>query len=545
VASVDRLPNLDVSFVEDPRVVKQAATEDYSLHIAPRSWRSGKWSLAMAWWGMCSGMFFLIVGGTLALAVGSRDALIGLALTAISFAVINSILQGYAARTGTTVALFSRTLFGYMGGAIAPLIFGATAVYYTVFEGSVIAAAFQAYFGGSIKVWYLVVILYSMPLVIGGIRVWLDKLNGFLLPFYLLGLVGSVVWAISSQGYSDRWLTFMPESTAGVSGPGWLFAYVIYMGVWIMMMYTWDYGRFGKVEDRKFHSVFTFGAVFSIFSYFINGAVGIFLAHTIETPGGLTEVSAVISLVSMMGIFGLIFVWVSQTRINTANLYLASANMESFFSRVFKIKLNRLWWVLFCGIAAYVIMLTNVFSYILRALSWQGVFVVAWVGIALTTIAFRKMRGGSADSDLPEFRPGRLRRFSPGLVAWLISSAVGIALVETGGSFGATWSPPITLGLAVGLQLILLSTVSTEAWELKRPHDPRAEVNDVWEARIRCHECDRSYISVEMDRDPSNGHKPICAGCASESSTFYHAACQEALAYGSTGMTGEPSPALD
>ena len=51
----------------------------------------------------------------------------------------------------------------------------------------------------------------------------------------------------------------------------------------------------------------------------INGLVGIFLAATIPTQGGLSEVSVVLAIVELMGIWGLLFVWVSQTRINTAN----------------------------------------------------------------------------------------------------------------------------------------------------------------------------------------------------------------------------------
>jgi hypothetical protein len=160
------LPPLDVSFQEDPRVLKQAATEDYSLHLVPHSWRSSKWSLAMAWWAMCSGMFYIVVAGTIALAVGTRDALIGIALSVVAYGAINWVISWYAAKTGLTVALVSRKLFGYGGAVLAPLIFGATAIYYTCFEGSVISVVFKTYFGGPLKVWYLVVILYSIPFAV-------------------------------------------------------------------------------------------------------------------------------------------------------------------------------------------------------------------------------------------------------------------------------------------------------------------------------------------------------------------------------------------
>jgi hypothetical protein len=43
---------LQVAFHDDPKVVKETATEDYSVPIMPRRWRSGRMSLLMAWSGM-------------------------------------------------------------------------------------------------------------------------------------------------------------------------------------------------------------------------------------------------------------------------------------------------------------------------------------------------------------------------------------------------------------------------------------------------------------------------------------------------------------
>ena len=41
-------------------------------------------------------------------------------------------------------------------------------------------------------------------------------------------------------------------------------------------------------------------------------------------------------------------------------------------------------------------------------------------------------------------------RFNPaGLVAWFVASAVGIYLVEAGGTTGGVWSPPVTFVLSV------------------------------------------------------------------------------------------------
>lgn len=513
-----QLPELHITYEDDPRVVKDAATEDYSTHVVPNSWRSSRLSLGMAWAALFSAMFWLYIAAITATTVGTANAVVGIMLTVGAYGGINYVLSRYANRTGLTVALMSRRLFGYEGSALAPLIFAATAIYYAVFEGSIVAVALQDYFGGHLKLWYLGVVIYSVPLVIGGVRVWLDRFNGFLLPFYVAGLVALVVWAHVKHGGSLS----LPNPEAELAAPGWLWAFTVYMGVYIMMMYTIDFARFGKPKDATFHGVVTFGPVFYLATFLVNGLVGIYVAATVPgvvTEDGLTETGIINGIVGVMGIFGVLLIFVSQTRINTANVYLASTNLEAFCTRTFKIKMPRVAWAVIAGAIIYLIMLTDVLSYILRALNWQGVFVVAWVGIALTHIALTYFT-----ELLPEFRPGRVKPVTPAVAVWFLSSGVGIYLVEQGGAFGATWSAPIALALSV---LGYLAVAGYRA-VLVRGNDPRDEVADIWEARIRCHSCNKSYVAVEMDRDPSADQQAICSECASESGHFYRAARQEA-----------------
>jgi purine-cytosine permease-like protein len=460
-------------------------------------------------------MFWLYIAATVAAVVGTTNAIIGIVLTCLTKGAMNFVFARYASRTGLTVALLSRRLFGYVGSSLAPLIFAATALYYAVFEGSIVAVALKSYFGaGDIRLWYLAVVLYSVPLVLGGVRTWLDKLNGVLLPFYLAGLVALVSFASLRHSASIS----LPNPGLHLAAPGWVWAFTVYMGVYILMMYTVDFARFGKREDETFHGMVSFGPVFYFATYLGTGLVGIFLAATV--PGvlgkaGITETGIVDAIITTLGLAGLLLIVVSQTRINSANLYLASTNLEAFISRVFKLKLPRVAWAVVAGVLVYSLMLTDVLSYLLRALSWQGVFVVAWVAIALTHIALHRNEGGT-----PEFRPGRLKALTPAVAVWVGVSALGIYLVERGGHFGSTWSAPITFGLSA-LGYLAVSRFDVI---LDRGEDPRDEVDDAWEARIKCHTCRKSYIAIEMDRDPSANGEAICSGCAAASPQFYRAA---------------------
>lgn len=411
----------------------QQADPDFTRGPVPAGARMGKLGLSMAWWSVCSAMFWLVVSATLALNYGTANTLIGLVLSVVCYSVINAVISRYAIRSGLSVALFSRTLFGQSGSALATLIFFATAIYYAVFEGSVIAVAIQNYFPSfTIEQAYLLVVVYSVPLVFGSVQRWLDKLNGVLLPFYLLGLAAAVGLTISEFGYSDAWLKLGPAT--GAPADGWWSCFTYFMGVWILMMYTWDYARFGKEQDSHFHARFNFGLPFYLFTFLINGSVGIFLAASIPTSGGISEVSVVLALLKLMGFAGLAFVWVSQTRINTANFYLATVNMQSFFERITGLHIPKMVWGVVVGAIVYLLMLGNVFSVILQALAYQGIFVVAWVGIALAHI----LSGLAANPDTPA---PAIRR--EGMISWFVATGIGIALMESGGTL-AGWSAPAT-----------------------------------------------------------------------------------------------------
>lgn len=411
----------------------------YSNYVVLEKERAGRWSLTMAWWALFSAMFWIYVGVASSNAVGPMNTIIGMTLTVVTYGAINKILSRRAAETGLSISLWSRSLFGRVGAPLASLLLGATAIYYAVFEGSIIAVTFQKYFGGDIKLWYLAAVVYAVPLVVGGVRNWLDRLNGWLLPIYIGGLIAVVIAATAKQGYPDGWLS---NTTPDSPLPGWLTSYLIYMGLWIMMMYTVDYARLGRQGDERFHGTVTFGWVFYAATFAVNGLVGIYIMSAWQIPG--TESGVVDAFLNSLGWVGVLVIFVSQTRINTANYYLASTNLSDLFASLFGLHLPRFIWVLVAGILAYTFMLTNVLSYLLTALAWQGVFATAWVATALVHVAITRN-----DHSVPEVRSERLRPVSLGAFAWILSAGLGIALTEqTASATLASLAPLITVVLA-------------------------------------------------------------------------------------------------
>lgn len=420
----------------------------------------GRGSLTMAWYGLVSAMFFVYIGAALAVAYGTANAIIGLILTIITFGAINRVLSSYALRHRLTVAQFSRSLLGRSGSILATLIFAATAIYYAVFEGSIVAFAFQAQFGGPIALWCAVVVLYSTPLVAGGVRNFLDKINGWLLPLYWGGLIIAVVWAGTVHGFTPNWLTHaVPSLGFAEGGPGWLATFAAYMGVWILMMYTMDFAALGKQKDDGFHKKVTFGWLFYTLAFGVNALIGIFLTFTL--PGvEATETGVAGGLVKLMGIFGLVVVFASQTRINTANYAMGISNLREAGERILHIKLPALLWTVLGAAIIFALMLLPVVHYLLLALAWQGVLVTGWVSIALTQIALDHREGQAAE---PGWIPDHSFRAVnvPGVTAWLVSAAAGLVILQSHVAWSASLGAVITAVISSLLYALLRRATGT------------------------------------------------------------------------------------
>jgi purine-cytosine permease-like protein len=453
----------------------KTATEgvDTATHAIPESERATALSLTMAWWGVCSALFYIFLAATLAVAYGTVNTIIAMVLTVISYGLINGVLSRYALKTGLSVSLFSRVLFGRAGALLATAIFFLTAIYYAVFEGSVIAvAASNVVDGLGYGLACVLVVAYSVPLVFGSVQHFLDKLNGLLLPFYVIGLVAAVVTTIATYGYSNAWLSYAPEG--GAPADGWVSAYIAYMGVWVLMMFTFDYARFGSQRDARYHARFNFGIPFYVMTFLVNGLVGIFLITSGEVAA-VSETGVVDQLITVLGgLAALVFIWVTQTRINSANFYLATVNMQAFFEKLVGIRLQKWAWALAVGAVVLVMMrATDVFSYILDALTYQGIFVTAWVGIAVTHILSRRYERMFGDRVYYRFH--EVPRFNPaGLTAWLVAAGVGLAMTLTG--TGVAYAPVATVVLSSVIYAGLLRVAKPTWFAVTEPEASRPSV---------------------------------------------------------------------
>jgi hypothetical protein len=452
-------------------------------------------------------MAFVYYGALAAVLVGVEQAIIGIALVVICYSLLGRFTVRDAIVWGLNSTLLSRRLFGHKGAAIAPLLVGLACVYYAVFESTVVAVALQSYFNvWDIRVWYAIVVLGMLPLMLGGMQTWLSKLNWTSLPIYFFGVAAAVLLAGSQVGWVGDWTAFPGGSSVAHVIPGWLTVFVLYMGIFVLFPETQDAARFARERDMKFHQNVTFGWAFYGVTYLFNGLAGIAIVGFATSGDEVSEGGVVQGIVDTLGLVGLIVIIVSQVRINSANFYFASVNLERFAAHFTSRGMSRKAWVVLLSLAVFLLMLTNVFSYISLALAWQGVLVVTLVGIMVTHGLLNRRQ-------VPEFRTYRLKAVGPGFFVWLVSSGVGIVLLQLPSQLPAlsALAPLISLGIAVTLYVAVHLAGGSAAKQ--HSADPvREEVEDLWEVRVECDSCQRSYIAQEMDV-PENGTLLHCLAC--------------------------------
>ena len=434
-------------------------------------------------------------------------------------------------------------MFGFVGASIATLIFAATCIYYLVFEGSVIAVAAQEFFGGPLDLWYAIVIAVTAPLVWKGVRTWLDRLNGWLLPFYIIGLIAVVVWALADRGYNG--FLAGTEAAPGTTLP-WLQCFAAYMGVWILMMFTFDFARFARPADEGTTGDHVRLGVLPL-TFLLNGLIGILLVSTFDISFDELAGQESALPVEIVGLTGDPRPGAHHHHADAhqhgeplprvhepAELLLAPAPEPAAHGVGRRGVRHRL-----------LLMLTNIFSYVVDALAYQGIVIVAWVAVALAHVVYLRRHGLTAANT--EFRPGRIPALNPGgILAWGIASVVGVVLKITD-----TDDKPVLRHVGAAADVRARRSASTRPPPIREavlvrdapPERPRARGRRPGEARVRCHACDRSYLAREMDRDPSAGHQAICAECGSTSGPFYHAARVEAKALADGGQAREPAGA--
>ncbi|MBU0587710.1 MAG: response regulator [Gammaproteobacteria bacterium] len=507
--------------------VADESIEDYALRYTPRSFRKwSEWRVGNTAFGAVSFLALEAIGGAIALNYGFTNALWAIVVVGLITFLTGLPISYYAARYGVDMDLLTRGAgFGYLGSTITSLIYASFTFIFFALEAAIMALALQMYLDIPITWCYVISALLIIPLVIRGItlisklQMWTQPLWGLLLllPYLavlwknpqafqeftglaghasgssdfnplMFGAAATVACSLVVQvGEQVDFLRFLPEKTYAnrkrwwaavlMAGPGWIVLGMLKMlgGAFLAFLALQHELPVTKaVEPTQMYQA-GFAYVFS-------------------DPAAVLAVTV-------------LFVVLSQLKINLTNAYAGSLAWSNFFARLTHSHPGRVVWLVFNVAIALLLMTLDVFSALEKVLGLYSNVAIAWVGALVADLVINKPLGLSPPGI--EFKRAHLYDINPvGLGSMLLAAIVSV-IAYTGalGPQAEAFSPFIALGMALLLSPLLAWITQGRYYIARQPQSMGAPGQ-----MVRCHVCENRFEAEDMASCPAYG-APICSLC--------------------------------
>jgi signal transduction histidine kinase/CheY-like chemotaxis protein/purine-cytosine permease-like protein len=507
--------------------VANESIEDYALRFTPRSFR--KWSILRVSNTALSAISFLVleaIGGTIAVNYGVVNALWAiLAVGAIIFFTALPI-SFYAAKYGLDMDLLTRgASFGYIGSTISSFIYASFTFILFALEAAIMAYALELYFNMPLYIGYLVSALVVIPFVIHGVTL-INKIQMLTQPIWFIlmclpfvavlyqdpevisrmmhfagasgepgefnllmfGAATAIGVALIPQiGEQVDFLRFMPEKTPenrwrwnlGVlmAGPGWIFVGMVKMAAGVLLAYLVIQSDMSYLQ-----------AINPTHMYLV-GYMSVFKSHELALA------------------FTVLFVVISQVKINMTNAYAGSLAWSNFFARLTHSHPGRVVWVVFNALIAIILMELDVFKALEQVLGLYSNIAIAWIAAVVADLVINKPLGLSPKGI--EFRRAYLYDINPvGVGTMLIASVLSVTAYS--GVLGAeahAFSSFIALGSALAISPMIAWLTKGKYYIARKPYQFPAKT------RVQqCVVCEREYETDDMAHCPAY-QGAICSLC--------------------------------
>ena len=507
--------------------VADESIEDYALRYTPRSFRKwSEWRVGNTAFGAVSFLALEAIGGAIALNYGFSNALWAILVVGLITFLTGLPITYYAARYGVDMDLLTRGAgFGYLGSTITSLIYASFTFIFFALEAAIMALALQMVLNIPLVWCYAISAVVIVPLVVRGItlisrlQMWTQPLWGVLLLLPYL----AVLWK-NPQAFSD--FTGLAGRTSGSSEFDPLmfgaaatvaFSLVVQVGEQV------DFLRFLPEKTRANRKRWWTALLLAGPGWILLGMLkmmgGAFLAYLVlqnQLPVSSAVEPTQMYLAGFAYVFSdpavilaatVMFVVVSQVKINLTNAYAGSLAWSNFFARLTHSHPGRVVWLVFNVAIALLLMELGVFSALEKVLGLYGNVAIAWVGALVADLVINKPLGLSPKGI--EFKRAHLYDINPvGLGSMLLSASVAvIAYVGVLGPWAEAFSPFIALGLSLLLSP-LLAWLSRGRYYIARQPQTMGEPGQM----VRCHVCENAFEAEDMASCPAYG-APICSLC--------------------------------
>jgi len=509
--------------------VADETMEDYALRYTPKSFR--RWSefrVANTAFGSLSFLALEAIGGAIALNYGFSNAMWAILVVGLVIFLTGLPIAYYAARYGLDMDLLTRGAgFGYLGSTLTSLIYAVFTFIFFALEAAIMALALQMVVDWPLNWCYVLSSVVVLPLAMRGITL-ISKLQAWTQPLWLFLLVLPFVWIALSQPELYREFTGLSGLKSGSSGfdplmfgaaTAVIFSLVVQIGEQV------DFLRFlparTPANNAKWWGAVLLAGPGWILMGMLKMAGGAFLAFAAlqfevgaqraaePTQMFLAGFTQALGMPTLAVVITVVFVVVSQMKINLTNAYAGSLAWSNFFARVTRSHPGRVVWLVFNVGIATLLMTLGVFGALEKVLALYSNVAIAWVGALVADLVINKPLGLSPPGI--EFRRAHLYDFNPvGLGAMVLGAAVaGCAYAGWLGEMAAAFSPLIALALSMLLSP-LLAWATGGRYYLARQPDTQWQRGEI----VRCAVCENAFEAEDMARCPAYA-APICSLCCS------------------------------
>lgn len=450
--------------------------ESYAIERVPASKRWPIPAISLVLLGNATAMFFFSFGAQQTFLVGWPWLLAPIGYFFLGAVTIGMLTMRVASREGLSQNLLSRGLgFGSRGAAVTSFIYAVNYIYYFLFEGTIVSHAIAYEFHvpinsvGGIAI-FAVVGLVTLAFVWRGMHA-MSFLQTWGFPIFVILLV----WALWQLGTAhdavgpSGWHATVPFGAAAMWNA---FSFANGQMIFQGLMAT-DYGRFAAREIRyRGTASIMLGELVPMFTVIF---LGVFIgATTLAELGDGGQSSAQdpgFMFVHLMGFAGVLFVLITQIRINVMNLYSGSIALASGFDVAAHFRPGRPWWMFLVWFFGVVFYAFNVIDSLGTFLAVTGVLTNTWVLIILADYFVCRRWLKLAPSENIAFRENEVRTWNPcGLIS--LGTAVFVGALGIAGVYPIYYASFVAMILGPILHVALTAATKGRFYRVSEAPEP-------------------------------------------------------------------------
>jgi signal transduction histidine kinase/CheY-like chemotaxis protein len=508
--------------------VANETMEDFSLRFTPRGRRHwSEFRVANTALGAVSFLALEAIGAAMALNYGFTNAFWAILVVGLLIFLTALPISYYAAKYAIDMDLLTRGAgFGYLGSTITSLIYASFTFIFFALEAAIMASALQLYFTDwSLTVCYLLSSLIIIPFVTYGIT-FISRLQLWTQPLWLLLLLSPYLAILIKDPSVLSQIRSLSGYASGDSGFNWLmfgsaatmaFALVVQVGEQV------DFLRFLPEKTLRNRSQWWFSVLAAGPGWIVPGMCkmmgGVLLSYLVlqaelpvekaldPTQMYLAAFSYVFTTPAFAIFSTVLFVVISQVKINVTNAYAGSLAWSNFFARLTHSHPGRVVWLVFNVGIAILLLTLGVFRALEQVLGLYGNLATAWVGALVADLVINKPLGLSPKGI--EFKRAHLYDINPvGVGATLLASLAGVVCYAGGlGAWAQSFSPMIALVVAL-LASPMIAWTTGGRFYIARATLPLWQPGQL----VRCSVCENRFESEDMAFCPAYD-EAICSLC--------------------------------